>query len=208
VILAIPTALGILLAALSGGRVSRLGRVIPIRYLAIIAAGFLLQLLAMTWAADGTVDSLGYRIILMGGFVVTVLGFAGLRRLPFMFVPFIGLGLNLAVMAANGGTMVLTPEAAAADGFRIVAPRGEARLWGGKDVLRPWSQTPLPFLSDWLTIRIGAGYVRILSPGDVILAIGVGAVAFATVKTGAYEAPAETSEVITRQVHLARASDG
>lgn len=207
-ILAVPTAFGILLAVLRGGRVSRLGQAIPIRCLAVIAAGFLIQLLAMTWAADGTVDSLGYRLILMGGFCTTVLGFVGLRRLPFMFIPFIGLALNLTVMVANGGTMVLTPEAAADDGFRVVAPRGEARLWGGKDVLRPWDQTPLAPLSDWLNIRVGSGYVRILSPGDVILAVGVGVVAFATVKSTPAARREPAAEGSTRQMQLAPASDG
>jgi len=189
VILAVPTALGILLAALCGGRVSRLGQAVPIRYLIVIAAGFVIQLLGMTWAADGRVGSLGYRVILMAGFCVTVLGFVGLRRLPFMFLPFVGLALNLAVMVANGGTMVITPEAAADDGFRVVEPHGEARLWGGKDVLRPWDQTPLPFLSDWLNIRLSQGHARILSPGDVVLAIGVGVVAYGAVKSRPIEAP-------------------
>jgi hypothetical protein len=207
-ILAIPTALGILLAALSGGRVLRLGQVIPVRHLAIIAGGFMVQLLAMTWAANGTASSLGYRVILMSGFGLAVLGFWGLRQLPFMFIPFLGLGLNLAVMTANGGTMVLTPEAAAADGFRVVAPRGEARLWGGKDVLRPWSQTALPFLSDWLNIRVGDGYVRILSPGDVVLAVGVGVVAFATVKARVSGADATTLEIITNRMPIPVASGG
>lgn len=207
-ILAVPTAFGILLAVLRGGRVSRLGQAIPIRCLAVIAAGFVIQLLAMTWAADGTVDSLGYRLILMSGFCTTVLGFVGLRRLPFIFIPFLGLALNLAVMVANGGTMVLTPEAAADDGFRIVAPRGEARLWGGKDVLRPWDQTPLAPLSDWLNVRVGSGYVRILSPGDVVLAVGVGVVAYATVKFSPTARPESAAEASTRQMQLARASDG
>jgi uncharacterized protein DUF5317 len=125
-----------------------------------------------------------------------------------MVIPFAGLALNLAVMVANGGTMVLTPEAAAADGFRVVAPRGEARLWGGKDVLRPWGQTPLAPLSDWLNVRVGSGYVRILSPGDVVLAIGVGVVAYATVTSASAAGREPAAEGSTRQMQLARASDG
>lgn len=207
-ILAVPTAIGILLAILSGGRVSRLGQAVPIRFLAIIGAGFLVQLLAMTWATDGTVGGLGYRLILMSGFCLVILGFLGLRYLPFIFIPLIGLGLNLAVMVANGGTMVVTPQAAAADGFRVVAPRGEARLWIGKDVLRPWDQTPLAFLSDWLNIRLDYGHAHILSPGDVVLAIGVGVVAFATVMGRPVAKKELPLEISTRQMQLAAASDG
>jgi hypothetical protein len=199
-------AIGILLAALRGGRVSRLGRAIPIRFLAIIALGFVLQLFAQAWAADGTVDSLGYRFILMAGFGTTVAGFLGMRRLPLMAIPYVGLALNLLVMVANGGTMVITPEAAAANGLKVVAPRGEARLWGGKDVLRPWDKTALPYLSDWISIRIGGGYARSLAPGDLVLAIGVGFVAFATMKHTAGEAGARPFENITRQMQVA--SDG
>jgi hypothetical protein len=179
-ILALPIAVAILVALSAGGKIARLNTV-PLKFFAAIVVGFVVQLKAMTWAADGTVGSLGYRLVLMGGFLLVVLGFLGLRKLPFMAIPLFGLALNLTVMSANGGTMVLTPEAAAADGFRIVAPRGEVRLWGGKDVLRPWDQTALPFLSDWLTVRVG-GFVRILSPGDVILASGLGIVVFAIMK--------------------------
>jgi hypothetical protein len=207
VILAVPMAIGILLAALSGGRVSRLGDAISIRYLIVIAAGFFLQLAAMTWAADGTVDGLGYRVILMAGFGVTATGFWQLRRLPFMAIPLLGLGLNLAVMVANGGTMVLTPEAAAADGFAVVAPRGETRLWGGQDVLRPWDQTALPFLSDWINIRAGEGYVRILSPGDVVLAMGVGIVGFAVVKGRSLD-PQNERKNTSSQASLVSAPEG
>lgn len=178
-ILAVPLAIGTLLAVLRGGRVSRLGAAVPLPSLLVIAAGFFVQLFAQAWAADGTVDSLGYRIVLMAGFGISASGFWGLRRLPKIAIAYVGLGLNLLVMVANGGTMVLTPEAAEADGFAVVAPRGEARLWGAKDVLRPWDQTALPFLSDWITVRVGDGYVRILSPGDVILATGVGMVGYA-----------------------------
>ena len=179
-ILAVPIVAAILLALAFGGKTSKLNTV-PMRHLVVIVLGFVVQLKAMTWAADGTVGSLGYRLVLMGGFGLTVLGFVCLRRLPFMAIPLIGLAMNLTVMVANGGTMVLTPDAASADGFRIVAPRGEVRLWGGKDVLRPWDETALPFLSDWLTVRVGS-FIRILSPGDVTLATGLGIVVFALMK--------------------------
>ena len=170
-ILLAPAALCLALALALGGQLSRLAT-IPLVPLAIVACGFGLQLVAMSLGDRGIVDSLSYRLLLMSGMGLVLAGFLGARRLPFASVALAGLALNLIVMVGNGGTMVAA-QPPANEGFTVVAPRGEARIWGSKAVVRSPDQTVLPWLGDVLPIDVGA-FHRVLSIGDVVLALGVG----------------------------------
>lgn len=133
----------------------------------------------MSLGDRGIVDSLAYRVLLMSGMGLVLVGFLGVRQLPFSSVALAGLALNLIVMIGNGGTMVAA-QPPANEGFTVVAPRGEPRIWGSKAVVRSPEQTVLPWLGDVLPIDAGS-YHRVLSIGDAILALGVGLMLAGTV---------------------------
>jgi hypothetical protein len=99
---------------------------------------------------------------------------------PAWLVIFVGIALNTLAIVANGGHMPQSPEAAAAvwgaDYVRADAYSGhlENISWMGPDARLPWLCDILP-LPRWLPRP------NVLSIGDVLLALGVGAWIFAIV---------------------------
>lgn len=96
-------------------------------------------------------------------------------RLPGMPVLLAGLGLNLAVILANGGWMPLTLEAAS----KLVDPSilkglqiGERISNASKDVLLPEAGIVLPWLADRFVPPSFFPYRFAFSPGDVLIATG------------------------------------
>jgi hypothetical protein len=104
-----------------------------------------------------------------------VLGFALLNRRT-VSIAVIGLGLlmNAAVIAANGGQMPVDPIQLAAQGTldEMVAEEAD----GGWSVHSTMGDgTRLAFMGDWvmLTVPRPVGKSVILSPGDVVIACGI-----------------------------------
>ena len=109
--------------------------------------------------------------------MLSLLGFAAFawlnRRFPGMAVLLIGLVLNMAVMAANGGWMPISPEIAR----HLPGGRpAEAALLGAraddKSVLMRPEDTRLEFLADRFLIPEVAGYRAAVSLGDMLIAVG------------------------------------
>ncbi|MCL5074178.1 MAG: DUF5317 domain-containing protein [Chloroflexi bacterium] len=92
------------------------------------------------------------------------------RHLGGMGLIALGLGLNLAVMLANGGFMPITPEVVTQIGhLERVYPSEVGLLVGGsKGIVLLREQTRLWFLSDILILSS-----RAYSPGDLILWVGL-----------------------------------
>ena len=97
------------------------------------------------------------------------------RRLP--GVPLIGLGLllNLAVMACNGGWMPMTPEALTRMGrLWHLTPQGDVpKVWGAKNVALSRAETRLWWLSDIFVIVAPFPFRAAFSIGDVFVAAGL-----------------------------------
>jgi uncharacterized protein DUF5317 len=140
-----------------------------LRHIWLIPAAALPQVVAVYWpqAADlaGVLLPLSLAVFLV---------FVWLnRRLPGMLVLLIGLVLNLAVMAANGGWMPLSPETASH------LPRGKppetaavgTRVDEKSILLRP-EDTRLEFLADRYLLPELLGYRAAISLGDVFIAAG------------------------------------
>ena len=135
----------------------------------LVAALFILQAVTVLYAPGQTRWQMAVLVLTQSA--ITGLLFLN-RHLPGAKIFALGLILNLAVMAANGGWMPVTPETSAfvhpertveayarpPSSKNIVLERSETRLWILSDIIRltlPWQRTAIS-LGDALLI-VGAG---------------------------------------------------
>jgi hypothetical protein len=97
------------------------------------------------------------------------------RELAGMWMLMTGLMFNLAVIAANGGFMPISPHTAArlisADVLQTLQPG--ARFGDGKDILLLPGNINLIWLSDCLLLPAWSHYQVAFSLGDVLIACGI-----------------------------------
>ncbi len=95
------------------------------------------------------------------------------RRLPGMWVLFLGVALNLAVMLANRGWMPISPETAShLPGGGNAAAEGLGERFGQKDILLLPQDMRLPYLSDRFLLPGWSPYQVAFSLGDIFIAVG------------------------------------
>jgi len=165
----LPLLLSVIPAVLIGwafkGRLTALAE-LPLRWIWLIVAGLAVQVAA----------------IIIGTYLLVVIGLARNWRVPGMAVVTLGFALNFAVILANGGQMPVTRETieASGQGWLLTETTEGQPILQSKDVLLPKGQTHLWALSD---IFITPPPVRrAASIGDFVTYAGVALVIVAAMR--------------------------
>lgn len=149
-----------------GGRLEALGRV-PVRGLPLLGAAVVMALLAL----EAPLPQVAVRVLQGAGYLLALAALWLNRRHPWSLPVLIGLGLNAAVIALNGGRMPVAPDALA----RLSRGLDPAAAVIGLDprhvIAGPG--TRLAALGDTIAVGVGRAGV-IASPGDLLMALGVG----------------------------------
>jgi Family of unknown function (DUF5317) len=149
-----------------GGRLEALGRV-PVRGLPLLGAAVAIALLALA----APLPQIVARALQGAGYLLALAALWLNRRHPWSFPILIGLGLNAAVIALNGGRMPVAPDALARLS-RGLDPTGAAIGLDARHVIAG-PGTRLAVLGDTIAVGVGRAGV-IASAGDVLMALGVG----------------------------------
>lgn len=172
-VLLLPVIAGIGVGLLRGGSIRRLADLrFRLGWLAILC--LLVQFVVAYYPVDRMeTDRLLQAVLLTGSYVLLLAVVWANRRVAGVAVVGLGLVLNLAVIAANGGFMPVAREDVEAAGIRPAAelPADGSRLPRSKDILLPTGETRLWFLSDKI-VAPGIATAKVYSVGDLIVGLG------------------------------------
>jgi hypothetical protein len=170
-------ALVIIVALLRGGSLRNFAAV-ELRWLPLVIAGFALQLLIFTPFAQSPLVAFATLPIYVVSLALLAIWVAANWRIPGMALIAIGLALNIAVIAANGGHMPVSPEGARLAGQYEALAADDPRT--SKHLLMASEQVRLWLLSDILVIPQGVPGASVLSIGDLALTVGIAILCYST----------------------------
>ena len=181
-ILLLALLVAVLIALPLGGKLSELGHM-GLRYGWLTIFALVLQFYTICFpAAKDTVEFQIGGIVLVGSYLLLLVPVWANRGLPGVKIVGVGLLMNLAVIAANGGYMPVAPEALVQAGLENLAPGLEpgARVANTKDIVLVAAETRLWFLADVFVVPRPWPIRMVFSAGDVLIALG----AFVLVQAG------------------------
>jgi len=171
-------ALVIAIGLLRGGSLRNFAA-IQLRWLPLVIAGFLLQILIFTPFAQSPLVAFATLPIYVLSLSLLAIWVAANWRVPGMALIAIGLALNVAVIAANGGHMPVLPESARLAGqYEAIAADNPST---SKHALMPMEQARLWLLSDIIAIPHGVPGAVVLSIGDIVLTVGIAILCYSTI---------------------------
>lgn len=156
---------GVAIGRLRGGRLANLTHLAP-RWMPLLV----LAVAAVTAARIAVVPVGVARVLVTGGYLLAVAGLAANLNLPWLWLALAGTALNTVVITANAGRMPVSA--------RVIREASRSVVVGGTTgpfYVLAGPRTALALLGDTLPLVVG-GVGVILSPGDVLLALGVAAV--------------------------------
>lgn len=133
----------------------------------LLLVGLVVQVVFQVWSPAG-ISETGALVVILASYAAVVTFLLLNRRLPGMAIAGVGMALNVIVIAANGAM----PVSARAVDITGTQPTGKT---GIKHELMT-EETVLPFLGDTIPVPL---VDRIVSVGDVVLAIGIGWLVYA-----------------------------
>jgi len=166
-------------ALLRGGSLRNFAA-LQLRWLPLVIAGFVLQLLIFTPFGLAPLVAVATLPIYVLSLALIVIWVAANWRIPGMALIAIGLALNVAVIAANGGHMPVLPEGARLAGQYEAIAAGDPRT--SKHELMSSEQAQLWLLSDIIVIPSGVPGAVVLSVGDIVLTIGIAILCYSTIR--------------------------
>jgi hypothetical protein len=177
----VPLAIGAIVGLAAGGRMTNWLQA-PLRWTWVVVAALVVRE-AIILTPLSRIDWLRYVYVI---FLAVLLGWTlwHVRRLPAVWIVSIGAAMNLVVVLANDFRMPVAPD---------YAGRLAHLEHSGQYVLMD-SGTRVFWLGDWIAVPGWVGGVY--SPGDMVIAIGIGVVAF--LMTAWYRAPSRTKLDETR----------
>lgn len=157
-----------------GGQLSRL-QSFSVRGYGLALAAFVMQVVTIYLPLPDVGNNLIRIALLFITYVMLAVFLWWNLRLPGMWLIALGFVANWVVILANGGHMPITYEAVVAAGLgRAVANADAGTLvFGSKDILLPFEQTQLGFLSDIFVIPPPFPIPSVFSMGDFLIALGM-----------------------------------
>ncbi len=163
--------IGLFIGFLRRGSLQKLGR-LRLHGLWLILGALIIQILIFPLGPREPLVRWGTNYLHLLSYLL-LMGFILLNRHYWEFLVMgAGLGLNLLVVAFNGGYMPASAAALRYAGLEKVATTLERGLHHGNTVLMT-AKTKLNFLGDWLALPAGVPLANAFSVGDLILALGV-----------------------------------
>jgi hypothetical protein len=155
---------GIAIGRLRGGRLANLIHLTP-RWMPLLV----LAVAAVTAARIAVIPVGAARVLVTGGYVLALAGLAANLRLRWLWLALAGAALNTAVIVTNAGRMPVSARV-----IRAVSTHLMVGGMTGPFYVLAGPRTALAALGDTLPLVVG-GVGVILSPGDVLLALGIAA---------------------------------
>jgi hypothetical protein len=171
-------ALVIVVALLRGGSLRNFAA-IQLRWLPLVIVAFVLQILIFTPFARAPLVAFATLPLFVLSLSLIAIWVAANWRVPGMALIAIGLALNVAVIAANGGHMPVLPEAARLAGQYDAIAADDPTT--SKHALLPMEQARLWVLSDIIAIPRGVPGAVVLSVGDIVLTVGIAILCYSTI---------------------------
>jgi hypothetical protein len=175
VVLALPVLAALVVGVALGGRLGDLAR-LRLRGSWLFFAAVALQVVAFPFGfLPWTTDEIVAALLWLASYVLLIVAAVLNRRIVGVPIVALGMGSNVAAIAANGGTMPVLPE----------AMRGAG---GSHTTLNNSTAAPDPRLS-WLVDRWAAPdwvpLANVFSVGDVLIAVGAVVIVLAALGVGA-----------------------
>jgi hypothetical protein len=168
---------GLVVGQARGGRLLNLAD-LKVRGWGLIVIALAAQLLVARWLVpDPRVPVTFGGALLLGSYGALLIVAWQNRVLAGMWLVGIGIVLNVLVAAPHGGLLPTTPEALQSAGRAVPVPLpgpGERPYVQSKDIVLPQDQIPLWPISDRFAIPRGWPLSGVFSPGDVLIALGLG----------------------------------
>jgi hypothetical protein len=168
----------IVVALLRGGSLLNIAAV-RLRWLPLVIAGFVLQLLIFTPFARSPLVAFATLPIYVLSLALLAIWVAANWRISGMALIAIGLALNVAVIAANGGHMPVLPEGARLAGQYEALSADDPST--SKHLMMEPDQVQLWLLSDIIVIPHGVPGASVLSLGDLALTVGIAILCYSTI---------------------------
>ncbi len=179
-------ALAIVAGLLRGGSLRNFAA-LPLRLIPLIIASFVLQLFLFTPFLHRPLIAVAVAPLYLLSMAMAVV-WVGLNwRIPGMPLIALGLGMNFAAIAANGGHMPVSLESARYAG-KITNFAAGASV-ANNSLLAPPEQVRLWILTDIIPLPKELPLANVFSIGDVLLVIGIALLCYRTIRHMPYPAP-------------------